>query len=148
MYKENNIIPNIPTVKERLRYFIFGTSIYPLYIFMILKMFVWGFTISILRQKFHADYEYLNFINTAAFGWIMMATSSIAAYFLLYPKHNPKNFWRVGLMFALFSLFFMSFITLAYLTNRPIDGAWARNGLEVIVILWIILRGANFTSLK
>ena len=105
---------------------------------MVFKTLAWGIAVGILQQQFHS-FVYFDFINDYRFGILMIAMSLLAIC---------NFFWKqtkIILMFLLFILFQMSFVTVGYLLNRPTDGAWARNFVEVIAILFLI-RKLRFNS--
>ena len=120
-----------------------------LYVFMILKTLMWGFAIAILGQEFHLSFQYLQLINSDVFGWIMIIMSLLAGYNLFKPIQwkNIKN-WII-FAFLIFCLFQMTFVSLSYIKNKPVDAAWARNSAEVLAILWMLIRpNIRLKSLK
>lgn len=103
---------------------------------MVFKTLMWGIAVGVLHQEFH-NFDYFDFINHPLFSDLMIVMSCLAI----------ANLWwkntKIILLFLLFILFQMSFVTVGYLFNHPIDGAWARNFVEVIAIL-ILIRNLRF----
>jgi hypothetical protein len=135
-----------PLFTNRLRYYLSEASVASLYIFMIAKTFLWGFAVGVLRQRFHLSFPYLAFVNSEMFGLVMMGMAALAGYNLLWPVRYKHLYSYIISIFLSFCLFHMSFVTLEYLVNRPIDGAWARNFVEVIAILWMMFVIKNKNS--
>ncbi len=101
---------------------------------MVCKTLMWSLAMSVLHQTFHS-FLYFNFINDPLFGYFMLFISLLAVVNLFFWKKR-----KITMMFLLFILFQMSFVTVGYLLNSPVDGAWARNFVEVIAILILIFK--------
>lgn len=116
------------------------------YYFLILKTFLWGCAVGILGQQFHTSFHFFSFINRPIFGMIMIVVAGIAGYDAWKPVY--KRFPSIiTASFLIFCTFQMSCVVLGYLSNKPIDGAWARNFAELSFIFWTVVK-LNFSSSK
>lgn len=106
-------------------------SIDPTYLFFILTDLVWGASV-VWGQGFHENVPDYSLINSDPIGWLMIALGVIGLINFFYCKRLV-----IG-VHTMFNMAFYSFITL--IQFRLHDGAFARNGVIVLLAMWVMYR--------